>query len=781
MALIATTGIFLRDFFGDDVKIQRFKSAFSLITRTNAAEEMLIEDKTFVSDQTFSSTDKSFFLPYIMFQPVEEQTLPNYLDELKRDLYRFFDRIAELDYFILPKRLDSKAVLLPEYEACRQQLRWPNKLLELKTAPKTAPKQSNSEDIRRAEAAVSLTSLIGAAMGEKENGNNDDKDDLPALIETEQMGIELQEDNATHTFNEDVEFTNQTLTSTKRKRNRKRPMTRRLLQKKLQRSQSTDGSDSEESLTLKEIRKIRKLNKVPKKPPGEDETPKQKKEESILKRSKDDLLEKCMKMHLLQDGQVPCPADNEVLDRRSQRKLDTFIDNSFKEWDWHTKEEHINWVRSQNKLTKEATSESTKQKIKLLIQHAVKERRQVIKYFENQFKFYNTANIKGLAYNATLNKYYARVQAYPEPTEDSSDDEINEENGEYFKDIELPVEWVETQYKEEFINEVKQRAKDEQGYFTTPNNVEITYLHATITKVKYVREHTKEVTDVAAMVKMAREEKKKQKKVSKMVQDLSIQIHQKGQQRLETPKKTVVIKAHWLGKTADSDSNKIPLEEKWVRDTFGDEFANALMASTKAFMEVPVGDYKKSHLVNHSNLIVPGAPKIKFQQEEGMDVCVPNALASVLFVLGFYEQATQIYEFGLANMINGPVAGALDKVGQLAQKILPRWIQVSKSSINSPNAILKFDNLDQRTILLAVLAASDGHRSHAVAIHGGFVYDANEEIALPLCQEALDYCTSTETRKSRFLHFHRALLFEYKGTKKSRITMMTGRFDKNTK
>jgi hypothetical protein len=183
------------------------------------------------------------------------------------------------------------------------------------------------------------------------------------------------------------------------------------------------------------------------------------------------------------------------------------------------------------------------------------------------------------------------VQAYPEPSEDSSYDEIKEENGEYFKDIELPIEWVETKYKEEFINEVKQRSKDEQGYVATPNNVEVTYLNATITKVKYVRKQTKEVTGVAAMVKMAEEEKKKQKKVSKMVQDLSIQIHQEGQQRVETPKKTVVINAHWLGKTANSERDKIPLEEKWVRDTFGDDFANALMTSTKAFMEVPVGDY----------------------------------------------------------------------------------------------------------------------------------------------------------------------------------------------
>jgi hypothetical protein len=135
----------------------------------------------------------------------------------------------------------------------------------------------------------------------------------------------------------------------------------RLFRKKLQRSQSTDGSDSEESLTLKEIRKIRKLNKVPRKPRGEDETPK-KKEENILKRSKHDLLEKCMKMHLIEDGQVPCPADNEVLDRSTQRKLDTFIENSFKEWNWHTKEEHMNWVRSQNKLIEEASSETTKKK-----------------------------------------------------------------------------------------------------------------------------------------------------------------------------------------------------------------------------------------------------------------------------------------------------------------------------------------------------------------------------------------------------------------------------------
>jgi hypothetical protein len=42
-----------------------------------------------------------------------------------------------------------------------------------------------------------------------------------------------------------------------------------------------------------------------------------------------------------------------------------------------------------------------------------------------------------------------------------------------------------------------------------------------------------------------------------------------------------------------------------------------------------------------------------------------------------------------------------------------------------------------------VLHASDGSCCHALTIHGGFIYDANETIALPLCNEALNYCTPT--------------------------------------
>jgi hypothetical protein len=77
-------------------------------------------------------------------------------------------------------------------------------------------------------------------------------------------------------------------------------------------------------------------------------------------------------------------------------------------------------------------------------------------------------------------------------------------------------------------------------------------------------------------------------------------------------------------------------------------------------------------------------------------------------------------------------------------------------------------------MLLGVLHASDGSCCHAVTIHGGFIYDANETIALPLCNEAaLNNCTSTSLVKSNFVNFRRGCILKYKGTQKSKIAKMT--------
>jgi hypothetical protein len=52
----------------------------------------------------------------------------------------------------------------------------------------------------------------------------------------------------------------------------------------------------------------------------------------------------------------------------------------------------------------------------------------------------------------------------------------------------------------------------------------------------------------------------------------------------------------------------------------------------------------------------------------------------------------------------------------------------------------------QGTISLGVLNKSNGYVSHAVAINGrGYVYDANEVVAIPLCKQSLDFLLNIDS------------------------------------
>jgi hypothetical protein len=57
---------------------------------------------------------------------------------------------------------------------------------------------------------------------------------------------------------------------------------------------------------------------------------------------------------------------------------------------------------------------------------------------------------------------------------------------------------------------------------------------------------------------------------------------------------------------------------------FGDVFVKELKMSPGGWGDVPVGDYKLSHLHEHPNLKIIGAPKVIFNQSDGEDVCIPS-------------------------------------------------------------------------------------------------------------------------------------------------------------
>ena len=71
---------------------------------------------------------------------------------------------------------------------------------------------------------------------------------------------------------------------------------------------------------------------------------------------------------------------------------------------------------------------------------------------------------------------------------------------------------------------------------------------------------------------------------------------------------------------------------------------------------------------------------------------------------------------------------------------------------------------------MGVLLASDDICSHVVTIHGDFIFDSNERVALRLCNEALDYCTSTEMVQSKFVSFKLGYRFLYEGKRPLRCS-----------
>jgi hypothetical protein len=241
------------------------------------------------------------------------------------------------------------------------------------------------------------------------------------------------------------------------------------------------------------------------------------------------------------------------------------------------------------------------------------------------------------------------------------------------------------------------------------------------------------------------------------------------------PRKEMKVPAHY--RVQHSDGSVVSRDEKYVAELFPEKYLMELRDLASKFVDIPVGDYKVSNLHHHLHLRKNGAPLIRFVQEKDQDLCVSNSLASVVDNLGFHEAATLIVAFGKRVLAGGSV-DAIDKVVHFATSVdkvvLPRWIQAKKKP---PSFDWKELLQDTSTIFVGVLFASDGNCSHAVTIHGGFIYDANETIALPLCQDALDYCTTTPTQKSTFLRFRRGWFLRYTGNNKSRVWQMSGKKD----
>ena len=85
------------------------------------------------------------------------------------------------------------------------------------------------------------------------------------------------------------------------------------------------------------------------------------------------------------------------------------------------------------------------------------------------------------------------------------------------------------------------------------------------------------------------------------------------------------------------------------------------------FIDIPVGNFKLSNLLEHPNLVVPNAPVVHFRQSDGQDLWfVLKSLTSVLHALQYESAATAVNDNG--EKIGGTV-NVIKKIGNYAHSL----------------------------------------------------------------------------------------------------------------
>jgi hypothetical protein len=137
----------------------------------------------------------------------------------------------------------------------------------------------------------------------------------------------------------------------------------------------------------------------------------------------------------------------------------------------------------------------------------------------------------------------------------------------------------------------------------------------------------------------------------------------------------------------------------------------------------------------------PSSPSIAVRQVQNQDSCIMASLASALTYFGDVEASEEI-ERNIANSLKTyrRLQFAADLLRTRKFHYVPR--KVSKDF----NILL--DVFPYPT--LCVLLGDDGATNHAITVVGTWIFDGNLEKALPLTQESLNWCCSTDSMSTRF-------------------------------
>lgn len=208
-------------------------------------------------------------------------------------------------------------------------------------------------------------------------------------------------------------------------------------------------------------------------------------------------------------------------------------------------------------------------------------------------------------------------------------------------------------------------------------------------------------------------------------------------------------KEQWEGLVNDlvtaTPANVENLPNDWVEENFDEEFRQKMIVASKhkKFLKIPPGAPRTSTDIP-INLWDRDAPTITFQQGNAW-TCVTDSMANAFTYLGNSTYASVIHEFGVEKSNNGTTM-AIDMLGEARKKISsfgPRW---HPKIIDRNKHQLELLLTNSNTMKTFVLMGDDRDSSHAVTIVDRWIFDSGLKVALPLCQEALDFACGDNTK-----------------------------------
>ena len=142
---------------------------------------------------------------------------------------------------------------------------------------------------------------------------------------------------------------------------------------------------------------------------------------------------------------------------------------------------------------------------------------------------------------------------------------------------------------------------------------------------------------------------------------------------------------------------------------------------------------------------------MRYRQTKGERYCLVYSFASALAYLGINQLASEILQ--AANII-------VEKHNTFA--LFTTYLLKKSKYLNFKKLKrIKWNILEneEKDLVIVALKSTNGKEDHCVTLVGKWIFDSNFLNALPLCQDALDLCCSSDTVPDTFHSVVEARLF----------------------